>query len=358
MRLLDKTARDQFIVRYLSRTEIYWNDAKRGGPDIVYARDNWTETFVQWSPQASLLRSPSSQSLFLGELWGDRISSAPFQGNYLATMHRPGVALWGGPDFDEVKEKVFQRAIRFEHENVKLIDFSPNEDYVVTWSPATKQTGNKVCLRIFAARNGKLLREFEGSPEEFAVGQATGAAGGQAMLWPLFKWAGGAQDRYFAKLSPNGNAINVYEAPGMGLLDKKSVRLDNVQDFSWSPSGPILAAYQAENGNLPARIVLIRMPERTEVRQKNLFSVADVKMLWQPEGDYLAVRVDQYTKTKKSIYTTFQIFRQAIQLERGTSGAFSFPPSSPPPSVPRRQRVSPPLCQGLRPLHRSKQPPC
>jgi translation initiation factor 3 subunit B len=138
------------IIRYHNRTEIYWNDAKRGGADIVYARENWTESFVQWSPL----------------------------GNYLATMHTQGVALWGGPDNDEPqRDKIFQRAVRFEHRDVKLIDFSPNEEYIVTWSPPTKQSGNKVVLRIFNSRNGRLMREFEGSTEEFAVGQVRGREG-------------------------------------------------------------------------------------------------------------------------------------------------------------------------------------
>lgn len=49
-----------------------------------------------------------------------------------------------------------------------------------------------------------------------------------------------------------------------------------VQDFAWSPAEPILCAYQAEQsgGNLPARISLVRVPDRTELRQKNLFSVS------------------------------------------------------------------------------------
>ena len=68
----------------------------------------------------------------------------------------------------------------------------------------------------------------------------------------------------------------MYETPDCTLLDKKSIKLENVQDFQWSPSAPILSACQAEqsSGNLPARIVLLRMPERTELRQKNLFSVS------------------------------------------------------------------------------------
>ena len=66
------------------------------------------------------------------------------------------------------------------------------------------------------------------------------------------------------------------EAPEMVLLDKKSLKLESIQDFEWSPAADILCAYQSEQagGNLPARISLIRLPDRAELRQKNLFSVS------------------------------------------------------------------------------------
>lgn len=31
-------------------------------------------------------------------------------------------------------------------------------------------------------------------------------------------------------------------------------------------------------------------------------------MFWHPQGDYLAVKVDRYTKTRKSAYTAFELF--------------------------------------------------
>lgn len=67
----------------------------------------------------------------------------------------------------------------------------------------------------------------------------------------------------------------MYETPDCTLLDKKSIKIENVQDFQWSPEAPILSACQSEqaSGNLPARVVLLKIPERTELRQKNLFSV-------------------------------------------------------------------------------------
>ena len=47
-------------------------------------------------------------------------------GTYLATFHKQAIVLWGGKDFEKVG--------RFPHQNAKLLDFSPNEKYIVTWS--------------------------------------------------------------------------------------------------------------------------------------------------------------------------------------------------------------------------------
>lgn len=58
-----------------------------------------------------------------------------------------------------------------------------------------------------------------------------------------------------------------------------------------------------------SQVSLIQIPSKEELRQKNLFSVSDCKMYWQSNGDYLAVKVDRYTKTKKSTYTGFELFR-------------------------------------------------
>lgn len=58
-----------------------------------------------------------------------------------------------------------------------------------------------------------------------------------------------------------------------------------------------------------SQVSLMQIPSKDELRQKNLFSVSDCKMYWQSNGDYLAVKVDRYTKTKKSTYTGFELFR-------------------------------------------------
>lgn len=269
--LTDAKARDQFVIRAGQDTEVLWNDARHLKPDPVYKRHFWTESFVQWSPL----------------------------GTYLATIHRQGAAVWGGAS-------TFNRLMRYAHPQVKLIDFSPGEKYLVTYSshePSNPRDTHRVVINIFDVRTGKVMRDFKGSADEFAVGGTGGLTG---VSWPIFRWAGGRDDKYFARIGKN--VVSVYETETFTLIDKKSIKVENVMDFSWSPPDPILALFVPELGNQPAKVSLYQIPGKEEIRQKNLFSVSDCKMYWQSTGEYLAVKVDRYTKTKKSTYTGFELF--------------------------------------------------
>jgi hypothetical protein len=46
-----------------------------------------------------------------------------------------------------------------------------------------------------------------------------------------------------------------------------------------------------EHTNNPAKVVLMELPSRSELRQKNLFSVADLRMTWHDQGHFLCVKV-------------------------------------------------------------------
>lgn len=153
----------------------------------------------------------------------------------------------------------------------------------------------------------------------------------------ISRWGGGLEDKYFAKIGKN--AIYVYETETFSLIDKKPMKVENVADFSWSPTDPILAHFVPElgGGNQPARVSmeisflvyffsalvemphifaylpyqvsLVQIPSKEEFNQKIIFTVSDCKMYWQSNGDYLAVKVDHYTKSKKNTYSSFELFR-------------------------------------------------
>jgi translation initiation factor 3 subunit B len=204
-----------------------------------------------------------------------------------ATLHAQGVALWGGPSFERIH--------RFPHLDAKLIDFSPNERYMVTCSlrpievpgpggPYTSDDeGNHIA--IWDVVTGQLLRTFP------MVAQSTGDDGPKKIYWPMFKWS--PDEAYFARVTP-GQQISVYEAPSMALLGKKSIKLEGVVDFEWRPQSDadvrgatdkktapaggenILAYWTPEIGNQPARVSLMSVPSRLTIRSKNLFNVSDV----------------------------------------------------------------------------------
>lgn len=269
----DRRGRDQFAVRYGDETEVLFNDVAQQNPQKVKDRSFWTEApFIQWSPQ----------------------------GTYLATVHMQGVAIWGGDDFRRIR--------RFSHKNAQRLAFSECEKFVYIYTdiPPEGRQAPRFALSVYEVTTGRKLRVFEGSQEDHAVGAARRPDGG--MAYPAFKWSSSTDDGHAFLAVMRKNAISIYQAPEMTLLDKKSIKADGIQSFEWSPADPILCAYQEEQGNLPARVVLIRSPDREEVRAKNLFSVADVRMAWHPQGDYLAVRVEKWTKTKKSTTTNLELF--------------------------------------------------
>ena len=213
----------------------------------------------------------------------------------LATIHGPGVALWGGPSFKSVN--------RFAHAEVKLIDFSPFERYLVTWSPKPIEAGRGASspfteddegnhIAVWEVMSGRLLRTFP------MVGD-NGPEGQKRIVWPMFKWS--PDEKFLGRVTP-GQQISVYEVPSMGLLSKKSVKIEGVVDFEWCPLSDkerdeleggggadvgkkgkavavrenIIAFWTPEVINQPARVSLMALPSRTTIRSKNLFNVHDV----------------------------------------------------------------------------------
>uniref|UniRef100_A0A3Q0KGE3 Eukaryotic translation initiation factor 3 subunit B n=1 Tax=Schistosoma mansoni TaxID=6183 RepID=A0A3Q0KGE3_SCHMA len=284
--LLNEFCRDQFAVVYNDGEtgSVYWHTAVE--PVVAEERAHWTDGWMRWSPR----------------------------GTYLATMHSLGVILWGG-------EK-FQRIGRFPHSRVKTIEFSPLEQFMITLSPSPNfPTDERADAIVWDVKRCVSRREFS-VPIDFH---------------PAFKWS--PKDEYFACL--RDGVISIYCASNFRLLDKKKLG-GNIRDFSWSPSDNILAYWVPESDNTPARVVLMEVPSRQELCTKNLFSVAEISLLWHEQGDFLAVQVLRCAKKKldgeKQVkyvgtYTNFEIVRlreklyPVDQLEvKGTVSNFQWEP--------------------------------
>ncbi|KAI9674456.1 MAG: Translation initiation factor 3 subunit b [Caeruleum heppii] len=282
-------ARDQFVMYRGDSVGVFWNK-KKDTPDNIVDRQHWTESFVQWSPL----------------------------GTHLTSMHPQGVQLWGGRSWSRQK--------RFAHPFVNLVDFSPNEKYLVTWSNTPIQVNeNHPVLSLeddgknyvlWDIETGKPLRSFQNID---MPGPATDEAGNpikRKIQWPAFKWS--ADEKYVARLTP-GQSISVYELPRMNLLDKTTVKIEGVVDFEWAPSTvqregvktyeQLLCYWTPEIGSNPAKVGLMSIPSKEIVRTRNLFNVSDAKLHWQSQSHYVCVKVDRHSKSKKSLATNLEIFR-------------------------------------------------
>ena len=285
--LQETEAADQFSVIHKGGEEVSIFSNSNPDPVEIQTRPHWTETYVKWSPL----------------------------GTYLATFHLRGIALWGGDDFHKIN--------KFSHPGVQFIEFSPNEKYLVTFSPnQTGQTEDPTAIIIWDSRTGAKKRAFHSE---------------NPPVWPVFRWS--FDDTYFARMTQDSQ-LSVYETPSFGLLDKKSIKVEGIKSFSWSPSSNILAYFVAEEKDVPARVVLLEIPSRKEVRVKNLFNVADAKMHWQKSGEYLCVKVDRYKKILENkdvkyagMYYNFEIFHMSekqipvdtVKIEESVQ-AFSWEP--------------------------------
>jgi translation initiation factor 3 subunit B len=92
------------------------------------------------------------------------------------------------------------------------------------------------------------LRSFATEASPASDQQRTAGNATLKIDWPIFKWS--HDDKYLARLG-NG-AISVYETPSMGLLNKQSIKVDQVQGFAWSPKDPILAFWTPDLWEYPS----------------------------------------------------------------------------------------------------------
>lgn len=285
--LLDPNGRDQFLLNSQKSDGIYWFKKNINKEEVIEPRQNWTSSFMKWSPK----------------------------GQYLFSTFPNGVQSWGGDQFVRIN--------KFIHPNIEKIDISPNEKFLITYSPEPLADPNDLKPEIresypFKSEDaGKKLVIWDivtGWPvKTFAVPQQ------MENEWPLVKWS--FDENYCARLGPD--AIAVYDTKNnFDLLDKKLVKIEGVADFEFAPSGiktpllkkgdpleVMLAYWIPESENQSAKVSVMTLPQKQVLRTAPLVQVVDCKLYWQKSGKYLCCRVNRHTKSRKTVFTNLEIFQ-------------------------------------------------
>jgi len=210
----------------------------------------------------------------------------------VVTMHKPGIALWSG--------ERFEKKLRFAHENVKHVEFSPNEEFLLTWN-GSEPGGDPQAVRIFNVLAGHTPMRCCHTPTVSPLNDKGD--------FPHFLWS--RDGKFFAEC--NETTLLVRDTETFDLITdeegrKRSLKYDNLQTFQWSPRDNIIAVWCLEKANSPARLVLVEVPSRRELAARSRTQV-EAKMQWQSEGDFLCLIVTKLSKTGKKGATNLEIFR-------------------------------------------------
>lgn len=266
----DKRCREQILLRFQQQTEIHWHDTMAGMPVLCYGGERekasgkvWCDWRVHWSPQ----------------------------GSYLATFHQPGIALWAGPEFE--------KKVRLPHHNVREIDFSPNEEFVLMWNGSQAQDNDDNAIRIYHVLTGQCVRTCRTPP----------VTPNKAQDFPHFLWS--SDGKFIAECTESRILVrdtDTFEIIKDAENKRSPLKFDSLETFQWSPKGNVIAAWTLEKDNNPARLVLVEIPSRKELASRSR-TQCEAVMHWQSEGDYLCLQVTKLSKTKKRISTNMEILR-------------------------------------------------
>lgn len=129
----------------------------------------------------------------------------------------------------------------------------------------------------------------------------------ETVPWPMLRWSN--DDKYCCRELEDGT-ISAFELPSMQPACKR-IKSEGSQGLCFSPTKPWISYWIPEHENNPARLVIQEIPSKTEIKAKALYNVSKCTFFWQTKGDYLAVQVDRVSKTGKTTYTNFELFRCA-----------------------------------------------
>ena len=278
--LADEDGRDQFVIQKDNLTGIFWNSMHESEDDVVESRTNWSTNYVRFSPR----------------------------GTYLFSYHPQGVTSWGGPQFDRLR--------RFYHPIVRTSSVSPDEHYLVTFSPEPIELDDSVPESPFTKRNeGHHICVWE--IDTGLLCASFPLTKNPNLQWPFVKFS--YNDKYCARFV--GDRLAVYDCTNkFSLLEAPALKVSGIRDFSFAPTGVelqpfnkndepsvLLSYWTPETNNSACTASVVQVPRGRVLKTVNLVQVSNVTTYWPEGGEYLVFNVERHTKSKKTLFSNLQI---------------------------------------------------
>jgi len=171
--------------------------------------------------------------------------------------------------------------IKMECKNVSHVDFSPHERYAFTRNNNDK----KLYLWDVAQEDPAKQRigTFDEAPDMFVFD---------------------ASERFFVRrANPESKEgkVGAIEVFNIEKRKRSFIRVPGMTNMSISPRDSLVATYSPEQGNQGASIRIIDITNGNTLRSHTLYKSLSCDFFWQPDGHFLAARVDSFIKGKKRV---------------------------------------------------------
>lgn len=274
--LTDPLGRDQAAMHADDGISVLWM-RKDGNPQPAMKADpRFTDQYVRWSPQ----------------------------GTYLLSVHQQGVALHAGPNFEIVA--------RLPQRDVRMVDFSPDERFLVTGAATPIRAGSGPfkeqdegnSIVVWSIETQSVLRSFPLPQQQVTAGAPP--------PWPAFRWS--ANSQFFARIA-QPDTLSIYDSSTCSLVGKKSMSVPGIADFAFAPASvgnndqQFLALWTPEQQNQTARVCIVNAATKEIVHNRSLFNVFRVTFFWQNEAKFLCSKIERLTKNKKAMTSSLEIYR-------------------------------------------------
>lgn len=287
--LYDERLREQFLIKTGDNYYLNWFDHVDKKAQSIFSSKTFETTY------GKILRTSWSRN-----------------GSYLITVHEKGFALWGANNFSFISF--------FNHNGVKNIEFSPNEEYVLSHNGTVAESKNTENFIVWRVATNQKLRSFKSE---------------NAQTFTSYKWS--FDGSYIA--SCGSNLLNVYELPSMlkitdpATSKRASLAIPNIQQIEWAPTKNLLliAAYpnqsstttnKSENWGKVFVLEFSREEGSANVNRRDLkwktitWEYNNVKIYWEPTS-LRVVLVFNKLKGKKgsTVLQIGEIGSQTISIE-------------------------------------------
>lgn len=335
--LADPAARDQLFFRFRQRSREYKGRGLADELHVLWASPREPPQLAYdgadqkaYSAEA-LKRSEIPESELPVPAWTDSTAKWSPRGTYLATFHGPGVKLWAGPRFAEVRG--------LPHAGVETIRFSADERHAITFSPGHPE--EPPLQRVWDLRTGACLETWEPlnhgevNPQPDAMWlpdskhivrvikagytllngaeRSPGIVGYVVESGPA---AAGAAASAAAGGDPADEDDSGADRPArVRLLTNGVLRIAAVHSARAAPAGPsCVAVFSLEQGALQPAVTLVAVPAMAVLREKKMVNILCSHMHWHPAGKFLAVRSVLLTKHQAARQRKEQSRLEALTL--------------------------------------------